>query len=151
MDAELVPYEIVQRFLRARQYENVSVADFEEGAVDGVSVYSLVSYFLRGPLKIQAFTLALRRYVHDVTLNENNATSLLYIAAILADSQDDDLASKCHNIMKELQESTFIERFDLREVLKELEYQGFQPEWLRGFLLKKAKRSVSTTAPLRKI
>lgn len=71
----------------------------------------------------------------EVILSEENASLILYVAAILADSNQQNIAESSRNLLIQLKGSQHRARFDMRDVLKELTYQGKEPVWLKQFLI----------------
>jgi len=138
LEQELAPYEQVQQFNRQRRYEGLSCDDFERGAADQISVYTLLHYYRKGKLAIQAFTLALSAYIKNVALTEDNAMLLLYVGAILADSTDQATSGRAREILAQLKDSAYDARHEFRNVLKELAFQGREPQWLKALLIERA-------------
>lgn len=138
ISGEVPPYEQVQLFNRNRVYEGLSCGELEEGQDDGINVAVLIHYYRKGTLKLHPFAQALGRYIREVQLSEENATLVLYVAAILADSAEPGIADSARNLLIALKDSQLHARFDMRDVLKELSYQGKEPLWLKQFLIERA-------------
>lgn len=141
IDSEIPPYESVQQFNRNRVYNGLSCQELEDGLGDGINIWVLIHYYRKGILKIQPFTLALSRYIAEVQLSEENAYLLLYVAAILADSTQQNIAERSRNLLIQLKDSQHRARFDMRDIFKELTYQGKEPVWLKQFLIDRAVNS----------
>jgi hypothetical protein len=141
LESEPPTYEQVQEFNRQRAYEGLSWEQFETGTAEGISVGVLVHYYRKGTLKLPPLTQALKAYILAVELRENNASLVLYAAAILADSADTGIAERARQLLTDLKDSQLRERFDMRDVLKELSYQGKEPQWLKTFLIEHAQKS----------
>ena len=135
IDGEIPPYERVQQFNRNHVYEGLSCQELEDGLGDGINIWVFIHYYRIGVLKIQPFTLALSRYIMEVILSEENASLILYVAAILADSNQQNIAESSRNLLIQLKGSQHRARFDMRDVLKELTYQGKEHVWLKQFLI----------------
>lgn len=141
IDGEIPTYESVQKFNRSRVYEGLSCQEMEDGLGDGINIWVLIHYYRKGLLKIQPFTLTLSRYIAEVVLSEENASLILYVATILADSNQQIIAESSRNLLIQLKDSQHRERFDMRDILKELTYQGKEPIWLKQFLTDRAVNS----------
>ncbi|QQD14357.1 hypothetical protein [Sphingobacterium sp. UDSM-2020] len=143
IDSELPPYEQVQAFNRNRIYQGLSWQELEEGQNDHINVAVLIHYYRKGTLKLHPFAQALGKYIREVQLSENNAMLVLYVATILADCTEQSIADSARNLLIKLKDSQFRERFDMRDVVKELSYQGKEPLWLKQFLIERATRRKS--------
>lgn len=141
IDEQLPTSEDVQNFNRNRSYENMTCDQLEQGSDDGVNVATLIHYYRINVLKIQPFTRALSRYISEVKLSQENDMLVLYVAAILADSANQVVAERSHELLKKLKDSEFDARFEMRDILKELSYQGKEPVWLKSFLIEQARAS----------
>jgi hypothetical protein len=141
LESEPPTYEQVQEFNRQRAYEGLSWEQLETGTAEGINVGVLVHYYRKGTLKLSPLMLALKAYILSVELREDNASLVLYAAAILADSPDEAIAVRARELLTQLKDSELRERFDMRDVLKELAYQGKEPQWLKTFLIERAQKS----------
>jgi len=138
--SELPPFEYVQLFNRQRVYDKMTWQQIEAGNNNGVGVDVLIHYYSKGTLKLMPFGQALAKYIREVELQEENAMLLLYVAAILADSIDASVAERSRELLIAIKDSEFQARFEMRDVLKELTYQGKEPQWLKSFLIERAVR-----------
>jgi hypothetical protein len=139
LDNEVQVYEHVQDFNRSREYDTLNWQEIETGNTHGVNIAVLIHYYRRGILPIQPFTVALAKYIREVQLSEDNAFSVLYTAAILADSADGNVAIPAKAHLAALYDGDLLAKHEIRDVLKELSYQGKAPKWLKSYLIKRAE------------
>lgn len=139
IDNEVPVYEEVQAFNKAKLYEGMTWQEIENSNTQEVNVAVLIHYYRKGTLAIQPFTMALNKYIREAELSENNAHLILYTAAILADSGDAAIAAASQKQLSVLYDSQFVVRHEIRDVLKELIYQGRQPQWLKAYLIERSK------------
>ncbi len=133
--SELPTYEHVQTFNRGRHYDKLTWRQLEDGDDNGVGVGVLIHYYRNDTLKFVPFGLALCKYIQELELTEKNAMLVLYVAAILADSTDAAVAARSQELLTGIKDSKLQARFQMRDVLKELAYQGKEPQWLKAFLI----------------
>jgi len=136
---EVPVYEEVQAFNKAKLYEGMTWQEVEDGTTQGVNVAVLIHYYCKGTLHVQPFSMALSKYIREVELSENNAYPVLYTSAILADSTDASLAAASQKQIAALSDSQFLAKYEIRDVLKELTYQGKEPKWLKAYLIERAE------------
>jgi len=139
IDNEVPVYEEVQAFNKARLYEGMTWQEVETGTTRGVNVTVLIHYYRKGTLAIQPFSMALSKYIREVELSEYNAYLVLYTAAILGDSTDASIAAASQKQMAALYDSQLLARHEIRDVLKELTYQGKEPRWLKAYLIERSE------------
>jgi hypothetical protein len=139
IENEVPVYEEVQAFNKAKLYEGMTWQEVESGTMQGVNVAVLIHYYRKGPLAFPPFGIALSKYIREVELSEDNAYLVLYTSAILADSTDASIAAASQKQMAALYDSQLLARHEIRDVLKELTYQGKDPRWLKAYLIERSE------------
>lgn len=128
------PAEYVKKFISNNSFETITPTDFINGNVDGVRPSSLVEQFLSKKLSFQALETALRSLLLDTKVDEDNAFEVFEAAIMLADSSDKQLSEKCQNMVADIHKNELVWYSNIKDILRELEYQGIKPVWFRKWI-----------------
>jgi hypothetical protein len=71
---------------------------------------------------------------HILQSIETDPSGLFLAAVFLADAEDEQLASHCQRIAVDCYRRGFCEYSNIKDFLRELDYRGHKPQWLRRWI-----------------
>ncbi|MFH1372563.1 MAG: hypothetical protein ABII79_02040 [bacterium] len=119
----------VRAFVRSQQYSKISHRDFVSGTLDGVTPSAIVELYVSKKLQLKQLVEILSPILTSNELEADWKEELTVAAAILSDAEDQSLADRCRQLVREWEDPR-----DLRVIYRDLQYSGVTLHWLRDFL-----------------
>lgn len=128
--------EDVKKFIYKEHFTQLSPEEFLDGSVFNIDPITIVMYYFEGKLTFKELEKALSGFIQQVKVQEKYADTLAYVAIILGDSENPQTVEACATIVQEIDQRNLLsEKFiRIRDILKQLEYQGLPHAWIKHYL-----------------
>ena len=134
--------EDIRRLVAGGELEKMTARSLISGNPHWVTVAGLVEQYYDGQIDFRLFEQIVGRCLLNVRLSENIADQMLVAAAILADSQNEQLSKRAKYIVKRVIAMRWESSSDAKDLFRYAEIKGRTLTWYRAWLTRKGRRSV---------
>jgi len=134
LDYEFPTLSMVKIFIKNNTHKNISNKEFLKGKIDSITPIVLTYYYIKGKIKFSQLELVLSEVVKTSRKTENICYSLFDSCVILSDSKDKELAQKAQNLIKKAYENKTFPHSNIRDIIKDLQYNNISIEWFENWL-----------------
>ncbi|SFN42307.1 hypothetical protein SAMN05421594_2727 [Chryseobacterium oleae] len=126
----------VKEFLESKKYNNLALADFISGKINGITPNTIFYYFINGKVKHKDFEESMSVIKQLTRKTKRICESLFDCCTVLSDSSDLQLAKISKQIVITSFKKSYYPHSNIRDSIKELQYHNIHVIWFEEWLLK---------------